>query len=57
MSGIDAKADQNKRKHRVSFEEAQTVFYDERGVLVEDEDEEMTGLSSSGSAPLCVSWS
>ncbi|HTF34522.1 MAG TPA: BrnT family toxin [Myxococcota bacterium] len=48
----DAKADQNKRKHRVSFEEAQTVFYDERGVLVEDEDEEddrfvLIGLSAT----------
>ena len=47
----DAKADQNKRKHRVSFEEAQTVFYDERGVLVEDEDEDddrfvLIGLSA-----------
>lgn len=29
----------NKRKHGVSFEEAQTVFYDERGILIEDEDE------------------
>ena len=30
---------ENKRKHRVSFEEAQTVFYDDRAILIEDEDE------------------
>jgi hypothetical protein len=29
----------NRRKHRVSFEEAQTVFYDDRGLLIEDPDE------------------
>lgn len=28
----------NQRKHRVSFEEAQTVFYDDRAIRVEDED-------------------
>jgi hypothetical protein len=33
---VETKADENKRKHRVSFQEAQTVFYDERGVLIED---------------------
>ena len=48
----DAKAEENKRKHRVSFQEAQTVFYDERGVLIEDEDEPderfvLVGLSAS----------
>ena len=26
----------NKRKHGVSFEEARTVFYDERALLIED---------------------
>ena len=31
---------ESKRKHRVSFEEAQTVFYDERAVLIADDDEE-----------------
>ncbi|MGH7288701.1 MAG: BrnT family toxin [Myxococcota bacterium] len=36
----EAKNAENKRKHRVSFEEAETVFYDDWGVLVEDEDEE-----------------
>lgn len=30
----------NKRKHGVSFEEAETVFYDERGLFMEDPDEE-----------------
>ena len=32
------KSTANKRKHGVSFEEAQTVFYDERAILIEDED-------------------
>jgi uncharacterized DUF497 family protein len=30
----------NKRKHGISFEEAETVFYDDRAVLREDPDEE-----------------
>ena len=30
----------NQRKHGVSFEEAQTVFYDDRAVLREDPDDE-----------------
>ncbi len=34
----EAKNAENKRKHRVSFEEAQTVFYDDRAILIEDED-------------------
>lgn len=28
----------NKRKHGVSFEEAQTVFYDDSAILIEDDD-------------------
>ena len=28
----------NKRKHGVSFEEAQTVFYDDSAILVGDDD-------------------
>ena len=28
----------NRRKHRVSFEEAQTVFYDDWAILIEDDD-------------------
>ncbi len=34
----EAKNRTNKRKHRVSFEEAQTVFYDDWAILVEDND-------------------
>ena len=34
----EAKSLENQRKHRVSFEEAETAFYDERGVLIEDDD-------------------
>ena len=29
----------NRRKHGVSFEEAQTVFYDDRALLIDDPDE------------------
>ncbi len=35
-----AKNRKNKRKHGVSFEEAETVFLDDWGVLIEDEDED-----------------
>ena len=35
----EAKNAENQRKHRVSFEEARTVFYDDWGVLIEDENE------------------
>ena len=30
----------NQRKHGVSFEEAETVFYDDRAILAEDPDED-----------------
>ena len=50
----DTKNTENKRKHRVAFEEAETVFYDERGVLLEDDSEgareerfALIGLSAS----------
>jgi uncharacterized DUF497 family protein len=33
------KARENKRKHGVSFEEAETVFLDEHGLLLDDPDE------------------
>lgn len=33
-----AKAKANLRKHRVSFEEARTVFYDEEALLIDDPD-------------------
>ena len=32
------KADANLRKHRVSFEDAQSVFSDERALLIDDPD-------------------
>jgi hypothetical protein len=35
----DAKNAANKKKHGVSFEEAQSVFYDERALLKEDPDD------------------
>lgn len=34
----DRKDAQNRRKHGVSFEEAQTVFFDERALLLDDPD-------------------
>jgi len=36
----EAKNRENKRKHRISFEEAETVFLDDWGVLIEDDEEE-----------------
>jgi len=33
----EAKNRANKRKHRVSFEEAQTAFYDDWAILIEDD--------------------
>ena len=49
-----AKNHANQRKHRVSFEEAQTVFSDEQGLLIHDPDDSeeedrfvLLGLSSS----------
>jgi len=37
-----AKAASNRRKHGVSFEEAQTVFTDERALLLDDPDHSVT---------------
>ena len=43
----------NRRKHGISFEEAQTVFYDDRAIIVEDPDTEeedrfvLMGLSAA----------
>jgi len=34
---------ENRRKHGVSFEEAETVFYDDRALLVQDDDSEALG--------------
>ena len=48
------KAQSNKRKHGISFEDAQSVFFDEQGLLLEDpqpSDQEerfiLLGLSAS----------
>ena len=48
------KASANEKKHRVSFEEARTVFYDENAKLIDDPDHSgdeerfvLLGLSSS----------
>ena len=39
-----AKADSNKKKHKISFNEAKTVFFDENAIVIHDpehsEDEE-----------------
>jgi uncharacterized DUF497 family protein len=35
----EAKNRENRRKHRVTFGEAETVFLDDGGVLIRDEDE------------------
>lgn len=34
----DSKDAQNRRKHGISFEEAQTVFFDEKALLIADPD-------------------
>jgi uncharacterized protein len=48
------KAGQNERKHGIGFDEAQTIFYDEHALRLEDPDEShdeerfvMLGLSAS----------
>ena len=54
FEGDPRKARSNDQKHGISFEEAQTVFFDEQGLLLEDPrpaDEEerfiLLGLSAS----------
>lgn len=61
LRGTSEKNRQNQKKHRVSFEEAETVFYDDWAILLEDEDPEeledrfvMLGLSA-GARLLVVS--
>ena len=34
----ESKNDINQKKHHISFEEAQTVFYDERALVIDDPD-------------------
>lgn len=41
------KADLNAKKHRVTFEEAQTAFFDEDGLLIADPDHSEDEESSS----------
>ena len=48
----EAKDRENKRKHKVSFEEAETVFLDDWGILIEDEDDDeerfvLVGMSAA----------
>ena len=50
----DQKAEENRRKHRVSFQESQTVFYDPEARLIYDPDHSqdedrfiLLGLSSA----------
>ncbi len=40
----DTKAEKNERKHGVSFEEAETVFYDPRSITIPDPDHSETEL-------------
>ena len=45
------KNSESKRRHGVSFEEARTVFYDDRAILIDDPDKDeerfvLLGLSS-----------
>jgi uncharacterized DUF497 family protein len=54
FEGDEQKGASNRRKHGVSFEEAQTVFYDEHALLIHDPDHSddedrfvLLGLSSS----------
>ena len=37
----DRKDTQNRRKHGISFQEAQTVFFDEQALLIADPDHSM----------------
>src|SRR5262245_45717602 len=54
------KADSNRRKHGVTFEEARTVFYDEGAVLIDepdhsdDDDDRFVLLGMSGHARVLV---
>ncbi len=55
----EAKNTVNKRKHKISFEEAQTVFYDENALVIDDpehskEEERFIILGLSAQANLLV---
>ena len=54
-----AKNELNKKKHKISFEEAQTVFYDENAILFDDpdhslEEERFLILGISKTEKLCI---
>lgn len=49
----------NKKKHKVSFEEASTVFYDERAILFDDpehsyEEERFLIIWTTTSSKICI---
>lgn len=49
----------NKKKHKISFEEAQTVFYDENAILFDDpehsvDEERFLMLGISSTEKLCI---
>ena len=51
----------NRKKHNISFEEAQTAFYDDNALLIDDpdhseEEERFILLGFSAIAPICW-WS
>jgi uncharacterized DUF497 family protein len=55
----DRKDAENQRKHSVSFEEARTVFYDDRALLRDDPDEQedrfvLLGLSATLRTLVCA---
>ena len=54
-----AKNELNKKKHKISFEEAQTVFYDENAILFDDpdhslEEERFLILGISKTEKICI---
>lgn len=59
MNGILPKTKKNKRKHKISFEEAKTVFYDDNAILFDDpdhslEEERFLILGISQTEKLCI---
>ena len=59
MNGTRIKKEINKKKHKISFEEAKTVFYDEEALLIDDpehswEEERFIILGLSKKANLLV---
>jgi len=59
LNGTKTKTDPTRQRHKVSFEEAQTVFYDERALVIDDpehseEEERFIILGMSFKANLLV---